>query len=97
MKPGTQIQLPDGRYGTVVYNSLIGAGIKFGLHDLPPGALDGTDGNTVTTGAPDGFEWEPDALLRDPWDGCERYGFRPSECVGTDFTVIKEGSTGEGN
>ena len=36
MKLGTQIRLPDGREGTVVYNSLIGVGIKWGLHDPDP-------------------------------------------------------------
>lgn len=63
---GTQIRLPDGRKATVVYNSLVGVGVKFGLHNPPKAAFTGTDGNTFKSEIPDGFEWEPDALLRAP-------------------------------
>ena len=90
MKPGTIVKLPDGRIGTVVYNSLIGVGIKWGEHKVTYEDLEGTDGNTVSDGAPEGFEWEPDALLRDPWPGCENYGFSVEECVGDEFEVISE-------
>jgi hypothetical protein len=67
-KLGTQVRLPDGRAGTVVFNSLVGVGIKFGLHNPPPEAFAGTNGNTTKQDKP-GFEWEPDALLRKPEAG----------------------------
>lgn len=94
MKLGTQIRLSDGRVGTVVYNSLIGVGIKWGLHNPDQADFEGTDGNTVSGGAPDEWPWEPDALLRDPWPGCERHGFSPEECVGEDYEVIRGGLRG---
>ena len=86
-KLGTQVRVPDGRVGTVVYNSLMGVGIKWGLHDPYPGDFEGTSGNTVTLlggdeDKPRDFAWEPDALLRTPWPSCERYGFAPEDCVG---------------
>lgn len=90
-KLGTQIRLPDGREATVVYNSLIGVGIKWGLHDPDPQDFEGTDGNTVAGGMPDGWPWEPDALLRKPWDGCERCGFTPEECVGEAYEITRVG------
>ena len=85
MKLGTQLILPDGREATVVYNSLIGVGCKLGLHDPSPADFEGTDGNTVSDGSPDGWEWEPDVLLREPWDGCEGCGFQPEDCVGPEY------------
>ena len=91
MKLGTQIELSDGRHGTVVYNSLIGVGVKWGLHDPSPDDFDGTTGNTIEENVPDDWPWEPDALLRDPWDGCERHGFAPDDCVGRDFKVLRDG------
>ena len=90
MKLGTHVKLKNGRIGTVVYNSLIGVGIKWGLHNPPLEDFDGTNGNTV--GAiivPNKWPWYPDALLRDPWDGCEPYGFSKDECVGEDFEIIE--------
>jgi len=90
MKLGTQIRLHDGRVGTVIYNSLIGVGIKWGLHNPNPKDFEGTDGNTVSDGSPEGWPWEPEALLRDPWDGCERHGFMPNECVGGNYEIINE-------
>jgi len=94
MKLGTQIRFSDGRVGTVVYNSLIGVGIKWGLHDPDPTDFEGTDGNTVSSDVPDGWQWEPEALLRDPWPGCERCGFTAEECVGKDYEVIRVGLSG---
>jgi hypothetical protein len=94
MKLGTQIKFSDGREATVVFNSLVGAGIKWGLHDPQPDDFEGTDGNTFQTGAPDGWEWKPEALLRDPWPGCERTGFTAEECVGTDYEVTRVGLDG---
>lgn len=87
MKLGTQIKLGDGREGTVVYNSLIGVGIKWGLHTPDPEDFSGTDGNTFQKGIPPGFAWEPDALLRDP-SYSERFDM---ECVGEDFEILRHG------
>lgn len=87
MKLGTQIKLPDGRVGTVVYNSLIGVGIKWGLHNPNPADFEGTTGNTFYDTVSDDWPWQPDALLRNPWPTCERCGFHASECVGTDYEV----------
>ena len=91
MKLGTQIKLSDGRVGTVVYNSLIGVGIKWGLHDPRPEEFEGTDGNTVQSDMPEDWGWEPDALLRDPWSSCANFGFTPDQCVGTDYEIIRDG------
>ena len=87
MKMGTQIKLPDGRVGTVVYNSLVGVGIKWGLHNPHPNDFIGTDGNTSYDYAPENFLWQPDALLRKP-EMTDRLGM---ECVGEKFKIIKEG------
>lgn len=95
MKLGTQIRLPDGRVGTVVYNSLIGEGIKWGLHDPDPSDFEGTNGNTVGEQTkPDDWPWQPDALLRDPWLGCEQHGFAAEDCVGDEYEVIRDGLSG---
>jgi len=91
MELGTQIELPDGRVGTVVYISLIGVGIKWGRHDPNPDDFEGTTGNTIGESVPDDWPWEPEALLREPWDGCESYGFEQSDCVGSAFEVIRQG------
>ena len=88
MKLGTIVRLPDGREGTVVYRSLIGEGIKWGRHNPDPEDFEGTDGNTVSDGAPDDWEWNPDALLREPWKGCERTGFTAEQCVGADYEAV---------
>ena len=88
MRLGTQIRLPDGRTGTVVYNSLIGIGIKWGLHDPDPADFEGTSGNTVHDPVSEGWPWEPDALLRDPWPGHDE---DEMECVGEDYEIIKKG------
>lgn len=90
MTLGTQIRFADGRVGTVVYNSLIGVGIKWGLHTPNPKDFEGTTGNTVNENIPDGWQWEPDALLREPWEGCKRHGFTVEQCVGNDFEIIKK-------
>ena len=88
MKLGTHIRLPDGREGTAVYNSLIGVGIKWGIHNPDPADFEGTTGNTLHEEPPPNWGWEPDALLRDPWSGCEAHGFAPEACVGDEFEVI---------
>lgn len=94
MKLGTQIRLPDGREGTVIYNSLIGVGIKWGLYDPDPKDFEGTDGNTfVERSDPlsEDWWWEPNAILRDPWPGAEEYGFAQDECVGEKYEIIRDG------
>lgn len=85
---GSQVRLPDGRCGTVVYNSLVGVGIKFGLHDPDLADFEYTDGNTRYSGAPDDWPWEPEALLRDPWPGADKYEL---ECVGEEYDIIRCG------
>ncbi len=85
MKLGTHIKLPDGRTGTVVYNSLIGVGIKWGKHDPSEEDFINTDGNTISDGAPDGWPWEPDALLREPLEVFLKAGW---ECVGEKYEII---------
>jgi hypothetical protein len=91
MKIGTQIRLPDGREGTVVYNSLIGVGIKWGLHDPNPKDFEGTTGNTVDEKEPEDWLWAPEALLRKPWGGCEECGFSEEQCVGDNYVVTRYG------
>lgn len=82
---GSQVRLPDGRVGTVVYNSLIGVGIKWGLHDPDPADFVGTDGNTVSDGSPRDWPWEPDVLLREQWPNA------PMPCVGSEVELIRWG------
>lgn len=91
MKLGTQLRFPDGREATVIYNSLIGVGVKLGLHDPDPRDFDRTTGNTIDEHPPDGWPWEPDALLRPPFSGCERYGFTEGQCVGNDYEITRLG------
>lgn len=91
MKLGAIIELPDGRRGTCVYNSLIGVGIKWGEHNPDPAMFEGTNGNLTRCDMPDGWPWEPDALLREPWDGCVSYGFELEDCVGGEYTIIRLG------
>ena len=91
MRLGTQVELPDGRQGTVTYNSMIGVGIKWGLHNPDPKDFFCTDGNSVLFGTPPNWQWEPDALLRDPWLECTDYGFSEDQCVGKEFTIIRDG------
>ena len=93
---GTQVRLPDGRQGTVVYNSLIGVGIKWGLHDPDPADFAHTTGNTLRDDVPaEDWPWEPDALLRDPWPACEDAGFSPENCVGEECEILRTGLRGE--
>jgi len=86
MKLGTKIRLPDGREGTVVYNSIIGVGIKWGLHDPDPADFEGTSGDTFDGKVGENWPWRPDALLRDPKiKFLERCGM---ELVGDRFEII---------
>ena len=86
-KLGTQIILPDGQEATVVYNSLVGVGVKFGLHDPDPKDFEGTCGNTFQENAPDEWPWEPDALLREP-HMAEQLGM---PCIGEDYEIVRVG------
>lgn len=88
MKLGTLIRMTDGREGTVVFNGLIGVGLKWGHHDPDPEDFKDTHGDLFDTGQDDDWEWEPDALLREPWDGCERTGWALEQFVGEDYEVI---------
>lgn len=92
MKLGTQIKFENGDMATVVYNSLIGIGIMWGLHNPDPADFEGTNGNMVgNCQAPEDFRWEPEAILRDPWDGCENHGFTAEQCVGDDYEITRYG------
>ncbi len=91
MKLGTHIRLPDGREGTVVYKSLLGVGIVWGLHNPDPEDFKGTNGDTFGEPAvPDDWPWEPEALLREPWNGCEKStGFSIDQFVGENYETIQ--------
>lgn len=88
MKPGTVVRLADGRIATVVYNSLMGYGVRMGRIKLTHEMLDAIysgDGNTVVDGNPSGMaEIEPEALLRDGWPAA------PMPCVGESYEVEEE-------
>jgi len=89
MKPGTIVRLPDGREGTVVFSGLCGYGIKWGRHEIPDGALDGTVGDLGIIGVhgkepqQGDDEWFPEAYLRDPWPRADL------ECVGEDYEIVE--------
>jgi hypothetical protein len=89
MKLGTIVRLKDGREATVVYNSLIGYGVRIGRIELTSEMIEAIyagDGNTVKNGNPSGMlDIEPEALLRDPWGG------EPMPCVGASYEVIEVG------
>jgi len=93
-KLGTQVRLPDGRVGTVVFNGLCGVGIKWGLHDPPAEDFRGTYGDISASEKPSDWPWFPDALLRTPWEGCERAGFTAEQCVGETFEIINDNGDG---
>ena len=86
MKAGTVIRLPDGRYGTVVYNGLDGVGIIWGQVRLTTEELEMIYGSCplFDHGAAKDFphDLEPQALLREPWDNAYM------ECVGEEFEVV---------
>ena len=89
-KLGTQIKVPDGREATVVYNSLIGVGIKWGKHDPRPEDFAGTNGNTVgETTLDEKWMWRPDALLRKP-ELSERFGM-PCICDDSEVEITRIG------
>jgi len=81
MKAGTIIELPDGRRGTVVYNSLDGVGIKWGEHKITENDIKG-HGNLFQENIPDNYDLYPDAMLRNPYPSADL------ECVGTEYKII---------
>ena len=84
---GTQIVLPDGREGTVVYNGLDGVGIKWGLHDPDPSDFEGTTGGLISETLADDWPWAPDAMLRAPY----QYGDPELEYVGGEYEITRVG------
>jgi len=91
MKLGTQIRLPDGREGTVVFNSLFGVGIKWGLHNPDPEDFVDTSGSMFRDDdKPESWPWRPDALLRVPFrkDAFVDFGFSDENCVGENYEII---------
>jgi len=66
-KIGLWVKVPDGRIGTVVYNGLDGVGIKWGKHQLEAEDLEQIQGlcPLFDQKVPSGYEWFPDAMLRD--------------------------------
>jgi len=91
MKPGTVIQLPDGRIATVVYHGLDGYGIRWGRITVDPEQILRGDGNTMRFlgghegDSPANYRYFPEAMLRDA------YSSAALECVGRVFSVVPEG------
>jgi hypothetical protein len=84
---GDHVLLPNGRVGTIVFKGLIGEGIKWGIHFPKLEDFEGTYGDLFDSKKTD-FEWEPDALLRDPWEGCEQTGWEREDFVGETYIRI---------
>ncbi len=80
MKPGTIVELPDGRKGTVVYHGLDGYGIQWGEVDVDVTAI--LAGSPHFEDAPSDWEWYPDAMLRDSDPAADM------ECVGDEYTIV---------
>lgn len=86
MKAGVVVRLPDGREGTVVYNGLDGRGIKWGRHEVTTEIIEKAMGyqNPLFGEPPALYPWLPDAMLRDPYTGCDK----GIEYVGSQFEVV---------
>ncbi len=84
MAPGTVVELPDLRRGTVVYHGLDGYGIRWGIHSVQEKDLYGC-GGWFNAEVPVNYEWFPDAMLRDPYAGASM------PCVGWKFVILKSG------
>ena len=89
---GSQVRLPDGREGTIVFNGLTGMGIKWGRHDPEPREFDGTFGDVgmPTADSParqSDWPWEMDAMLREP-ELAKRLRL---PCVGEEFELLRYG------
>jgi len=87
MKLGTRVRLPDGREGTVVFNGLSGAGVKWGIHNPDPADFDGTAGDWFGRDPGPDWPWRPDAMLRRPALS-KSLGI---ECVGEAYEVLRDG------
>lgn len=85
MKPGTKVKLPDGRIGTVVYNSLDGVGIKWGEYNITLEDIQGHGGlfDSEKELISDDYEYYPDAMLRKPYPSAD------IECVGENYEIIE--------
>ena len=89
---GTQVELPDGRVGTVVYNGLDGVGIKWGLHDPTEEEVRNSTGGLTSEQAPPEYEWFPDAMLRAPYpEHLRNLQGRGLEYVGNEYTITRVG------
>ncbi len=90
MKPGTVIELSDGRRATVVYHGLDGYGIQWGEVDVDVDAI--MEGTPLFGTEPpqEPWPWDPEAMLR------EHYPSADVECVGRDFSVVEAQPEGEG-
>ena len=88
MKPGTIVELPDGRRGTVVYHGLDGYGIQWGEIEVDVEAI--LKGHPVfdVTAPKEPWEWEAEAMLREPYPGTV------TECVGGDYVIVETGGEG---
>ena len=93
MDLGTQLKTPDGREWTVVYNGLDGVGVVEGLHDPDPRDFEGSSGNLVAWEPPDDFQYIAQAILREPWCGCEKYGWKKEMCIGKKYEILRYGLT----
>lgn len=84
MKPGTIVELPDGRRGTVVYHGLDGYGIQWGEIEVDVEAI--LQGNPVFGTEPpeEPWDWDAEAMLRDPYPGAVDV-----ECVGRDYVTVE--------
>ena len=92
MKPptklGTVVRLKNGELATVVYNGLLGVGVKFGVHKPDPKDFVSTSGDfRGDDEVPDDWPWYPDAILRNPWSSCEKSGWTKDQCVGEPESV----------
>jgi hypothetical protein len=82
MKPGTIIQLPDGRVGTICWRHLDGEGGVWGEHDF----------SDLPNNFDDGYP-APEFMLREKSvEALLRRGSHRSdlECVGTEWTIMRE-------
>jgi hypothetical protein len=84
MKPGTVVQLPDGRVGTVVYHGLDGYGIKWGRRKLSATMVESSLGTQplLDDGEDHSDIPQPEAMLR------SAYPSAALPCVGESYKVI---------
>jgi hypothetical protein len=85
---GALIRLPDGREGRVVYKSLDGIGIRWQSEPLTLQQIDvilhGNGGLFRGAESPEELRVVPQAMLRDPYPGCD-----PNlDYVGSEYEVV---------